>query len=216
MVNEKTLELNISTEFLNHCRKYDQHAFLFGTTLKQESQFGYDSRVLGRLPPFWRIAVFQFKKPYRKRKTRLGEEYTFNINNNTYKDQHILLYLMSGGRSRVALYVFPLYVTLQQIRNSSPYLLRRTLFADVRDIPPWLVDNRSHKVLVYPKLQIGIVKSEEWKIQLFSFEELLKDVSKKKMGIPVSMLLENLKSKEKWKVKLGSKRPRFTFQVFTR
>jgi len=50
----------------------------------------------------------------------------------------------------------------------------------------------------------------------FSFEELLKDVSKKKMGIPVSMLLENLKSKEKWKVKLGSKRPRFTFQVFTR
>lgn len=216
MINEKTLELNISTEFLNLCRKHDPHAFLFGTTLKQERQFGYDSRVLGRLPPFWKIVVFQFKRPYKTRITYLGKEYTFNINNNTYKDQHILLYLMSGGRSRVALYVFPLFITLQQVRNSSPHLLRKTLFADVKDIPPHLVDNRSHKVLIYPKYRMGIVKSERWKISLFSFQELLKEMLEKKIGIPVGVLLENLKSKKEWKVKLGSKRPRFTFQVFTR
>jgi hypothetical protein len=60
-LNEKTLELNISAEFLEICRRYNSKAFMFGTTLQQEGSpgFRYDSRVLGQLPQFWRVAVLQ-------------------------------------------------------------------------------------------------------------------------------------------------------------
>lgn len=62
MLNEKTLELNITYEILEICRNYDKHAFAFGTTLVQESYLGYDSGILGRLPRFWRASVFQYKR----------------------------------------------------------------------------------------------------------------------------------------------------------
>lgn len=63
-LNEKTLELNISAEILEICCHYDPKAFMFGTTLRQEGSpgYGYDPHALGRLPQFWRTAVFQFKR----------------------------------------------------------------------------------------------------------------------------------------------------------
>lgn len=151
MLNEKTLELNISTEFLNICRRYDPQAFMFGTTLRQESYLGYDSRALGQLPQFWRTAVFQYKRVFERRiNTQLGDEYIFQINNNGNRDQHIFLYWMSGGRPRVALYVLPLFVTLNDVRNLAPNLLQQTFFADAADIPPWLIQLSTHPLGLSP------------------------------------------------------------------
>ena len=58
---KKTLELNITHEFLEICQSYDSRVFALEITLIQEHNLGYDSRILGRLPDFWRISVFQYK-----------------------------------------------------------------------------------------------------------------------------------------------------------
>jgi hypothetical protein len=187
---------------------------MFGTTLKQESYLGYDSRALGLLPQFWRMAVFQFKRAIRKRNTHLGEEYTFLINNNGKRDQHILLYLMSRGKPHVSLYVFPVFVTLNDIRKFSPNLLQRTFFVDVADIPPWLVDNRLHQVVVYPHYRMGVLHSERREIKLISFEEMLKSIAERRVGVTIEELRENLKGRELEGAKVRSTRPRFTFQIF--
>ena len=214
MLNEKTLELNISTEFLSICRRYDPYAFLFGTTLRQESYLGYDCKALGRLPLFWRTAVFQFKRALQRRNTHLGEEYTFQINNNRKRDQHLVLYLMSGGRPSVSLYILPMFITLTDVRRFSPNLIQKTFFVDVTDIPPWLVDNRSHRVLAYPHHRVGVILSERKQIKLTPFEEMLKSVAEKRIGIALERLLENLKGRELEGAKFKSKRLRFTFQIF--
>ena len=213
-LNEKTLELNISTEFLNICRRYDPQAFLFGTTLRQESYLGYDSRALGQLPQFWRTAVFQFKRALSKRITHLGDEYAFHINNNGNRDQHIFLYLMSGGRPLTALYVLPLFTTLNDVRNQSPHLLGQTVYADAIDIPPWLVNNSSHTLLVYPRHRLGIVLSNKKEIKILTSEEIIANISEKKIGVAIEELRRNLKTKHIEGAETRSRRPKFTFQIF--
>ena len=216
-LNEKTLELNISAEFLHICRHFDPKAFIFGTTLQQESSpgFGYDSRVLGRLPPFWRAAVFQFKRAVQRiSNTPLGDEYKFFINNNGKSDQHLILYNMCGARHRVAFYVLPLFITLNDVRNAAPNLLQHTLFADVADIPPHFIDRAPHTMLVYPQHLIGIILSERIEIKLIQIEELVKIIGEKKIGMPIEELLENLRMGKIKPWEKPSKRPRFTFQIF--
>jgi hypothetical protein len=216
-LNEKTLELNISAEFLEICRRYNSKAFMFGTTLQQEGSpgFGYDSRVLGQLPQFWRVAVFQFKRAVQRiSNTRLGDEYKFFINNNGKRDQHLILYSMCGARRRVAFYALPLLITLNDVRNAAPNLLQYTLFADAADIPPHLIDMTPHTLLVYPRSLKGIILSERIEIKLIQIEELVKIVEEKKIGISIEELLENLRFS---KIKLwenASKRPKYTFQIF--
>ena len=171
LLNEKTLELNIASEFLNICRRYDPQSFVFGTTLRQEAYLGYDSRVLGRLPPFWRTAIFQFKKVVRW--SHMRNEYVFRINNNRNRDQHAILYMATGGQPRIAFYVLPILTTLDDVRTAAPNLLRKTLFADVADIPPWITNNLPHYLIVYPQWQLGVLRSKEYRIGLLSFEDLL-------------------------------------------
>jgi len=214
LLNEKTLELNISTEFLNICRRYDPRAFIFGTTLRLESYFGYDSRALGQLPQFWRTAVFQFKRALQARISRRGKEYTFQINNNRYRDQHIILHLMSGGRPQVALYVLPLFITLDDVRKHTPNLLRETVFADAADIPPWVVDNSPHTMLVYPRHRQGIILSERREIKILTSEELIRQISEKKIGVTIEELRRNLKVEHIEGAETRSKRPRFTFHIY--
>ena len=102
MPNEKTLELNITHELLEISRHYDKRAFAFGTTLIQERLLGYDSRILGRLPHYWVTSPIQFKRA--KRRKQIGRNqfvYVYDINNNTYNDQHLILYSrLAGGKKK--------------------------------------------------------------------------------------------------------------------
>jgi hypothetical protein len=213
-LNEKTLELNISTEFLNICRQHDPQAFMFGTTLKQESRSGYDSTALGNLPQFWRTAVFQFKRALSKRITALGDEYTFHINNNGNRDQHIFLYLMSGGRPLTALYVLPLFITLNDLRNQAPQLLGQTVYADAAHIPPWIIDNTPHTLLVYPAQGFAIIHSEERRIKVSPFKELTTSIAEKKIGVTIEELRANLKRQRIEGAETKSRRPKFTFHTY--
>jgi hypothetical protein len=186
---------------------------MFGTTLREESYRGYDSRALGNLPQFWRTAVFQFKRALSKRVTRLGDEYTFHINNNGNRDQHIFLWLMSGGKPLTSLYVLPLFITLNDVRSQSPRLLGQTVYADVKDIPPWFVDNSPHTLLVYPSHNFGVVQSERKEIKIFTSKDIITYLSEKKIGVAVEELRGNL-TKPIEGIETRSRRPRFTFQVF--
>ncbi|GBC73270.1 hypothetical protein HRbin04_00667 [archaeon HR04] len=213
-LNEKTLELNISAEILGICRRQDPRAFMFGTTLKQEGKqgYGYDSIVLGRLQQSWRTAAFQFKRALQRKP--FSNVYVFQINNNVRHDQHLILYNMCGGKHLTALYVLPLYITLNDVRSAAPNLLNNTLFADAADIPPQWIDRTPHTLLVYPQRLQGIILSERKEIKLITIEYIAKSIAEKKIGISIEELRKNIKMGKIERWENASKRPRFTFQIF--
>lgn len=219
MVNEKTLELNITHELLQIGRRYDPDAFAFGTTLIEESHVGYDSRILGRFPPYWVASPKQFKRA--KRRQRVGRRqfiYFFDINNNTYNDQHLILYyVLAGGIRNVAYYVLPAIYTQNEFSNSLPHLLNQTFYIDVADIHPNWVDTQKHRVLLYPHHRMALLQSDkERQISVISSEEFIGLIAEKKIGARISTILENMKYPPKTDVILKSKRPRFVFSIFPR
>jgi hypothetical protein len=210
-INEKTLELNIMSEILNICRRHDPRAFILGTTLQQEKRLGYDSRILSRLSPSWKTAMFQFKKA--KYKTYDGG-YTFIINNNRYNDQHLILYSVAGGRKRVAFYVLPTFLTLNEFGTASPNHLRYTFFADVSDISPYRINHQQHTITIYPTSRIGVVRSEEeTRIKLITIEQLEIAVKEKEIAIPIKELLENIGSMKIQELGIKCKKPRILFLI---
>jgi len=197
-VNEKTLELNITHEILRIIHRFDPHAFAFGTTLRQERQGGYDSRVLSSLPGFWRTAVFQYKRPYESEPNQQGDiTYWFHINNNTYSDQHQMLQHLSGGAHNVAFYVFPAFIDLTELRRHTPHLLDRTFVVDAMDIPLGLVGNNPHNVELIPDLLVARVHSDEIPLKVQALENLIAAFQKRTIGLSIESLLANLLKKTK-------------------
>jgi hypothetical protein len=97
MMNEKTLELNISNEILHYYRQYDPKAISLGISPRKEAKVGYDSRILGTLPQNFKMRLYQYKSPLRRKRTRLGNGYLFHLNDSKYKDQHLILWVQTGG-----------------------------------------------------------------------------------------------------------------------
>jgi len=212
-VNEKTLELNITHEILSIVHRFDRHAFAFGTTLRQEQQFGYDSRVLSSLPSTWRSAVFQYKRAYEVWQDSQGNPtYWFEINNNTHNDQHQMLHHFSGGQHNIAFYIFPAFLQLNELRQHATYLLSRTYLADVTDIPPALVGNVPHDIEVFPHLLTARIHSEGISVKLCSFESLIPRLQGREIGLPIESLLAN--AREKPRTKIETTRARVHFMVF--
>lgn len=215
MPNEKTLELNITHEILEICRQYDPLAWTLGTTLFQESYLGYDSRILARYPLPWIASPLQYKRARKRIPVGKGAfQYVFDINNNTYHDQQLILYILAGGRRRVAYYALPAIFTNGEFNNSLPHLLNRTYFVDVAQIHPYAVDFQTHHILVDPQAMAAWLHSEERKIELISAEEFLGLVAKRQIGVSISELLENMRTPQKDKMLPISKRPRFRFNIF--
>jgi len=217
MPNEKTLELNITHELLEISRRYDKRAFAFGTTLVQESHLGYDSRILGRLPHSWVVSPKQFKRAKRRRQVGRNQfVYIFDINNNTYNDQHLILYHhLAGGRRKVAFYALPAIYTPNEFNNSLPHLLNHTFHIDVADINPNWVNRRRHQIHLYPHLGIGILHSEqERRLRAISSEEFIGLIAERQIGVSISTMLENMKRPVRGNLVPESKRPRFLFSIF--
>ena len=217
MLNEKTLELNITHELLDISRRYDRGAFAFGTTLIRESYVGYDSRILGRIPHSWVASPKQFKRA--KRRRHIGRNqfvYIFDINNNTYNDQHLILYYhLAGGRRNVAFYALPAIYTQSEFNNALPHLLNHTFHVDVADILPHWVDSQKHQIYLYPHLRMARIHSKkERKIRVLSSEEFIGLVAEKRIGATISVILENMKRPTRGNFVPKSKRPRFLFSIF--
>ena len=216
MPNEKTLELNITYEILQFCRQSDPHAFSMGTTLIQESNVGFDSRTLARMPPSIMTSPLQYKRA--KKRLRTGPnsyEYVFEINNNTYHDQQLILYhYLAGGRAQVAYYALPALWTNAEFIGSIPQLLNRTFFIDVSQIPPTIVDRRTHRIFLDPQRRTAMLRSEEKRLKVTSADEYRGLVAERKIGLPISQMLENMKKPPKDDFLPRSRRPRFLFNVF--
>ncbi|MBC7131000.1 hypothetical protein H5T51_07280 [Candidatus Bathyarchaeota archaeon] len=110
--------------------------------------------------------------------------------------------------------MLPLFITLNDVRNAAPNLLHRTLFADVADIRPHLIDRTPHTLLVCPQYLMGVIQSERIEIKLIQIKDLVKSIEEKKIGISIGELCENLRTRkiEGWEE--ASKHPRFTLQIF--
>ena len=217
--NEKTLELNVTHEILSICRRYDPHAFSFGTTLTQESNKGYDSKTIAKLPYSWLTSPLQYKRAKARRKAgKSNFEYIFDINNNSWYDQHIILYYhLAGGKKAVAFYALPAIFTNGEFYSSLPNLLAKTFLIDVSDIKPHWVDNQRHSLHLFPHLGITIVRSEdEREVKALSTEDFGKLIAEGKIGIPIYELRENMMKPLKENLTTSSKRPRFLLNIFPR
>jgi len=217
--NEKTLELNITHEILEICRRYDPRAFALGTTLVQESHQGYDSKIIARFSPSWLTSPLQYKKPVNRKSLGTNTfEYIFDINNNTYHDQHLILYHhLAGGKRRVAFYALPAIFTNAEFYSSLPILRTRTFLVDVTEIQPHWVDNQTHRLHLFPHLRMALLHStDEIKIETLSLEEFEKLVARNEIGLPIYAMMENMKMPFAENLKTESKRPRFLFNIFPR
>lgn len=214
MVSEKTLELNIVHELLEFVRSFDDQSFAVGLTLKQEGSLGYDSRILSQLPPSWKTAVLQFKRAQKKKKTPLGDEFWFTINNNNNRDQHLLLYQLCRGQRNVAFYVFPLFMTESELKNSLPELTQATVVLDAADVPPHIIRNRPHSVIVYPAQRFAFVKSEEVRVEIMFLGVLKERMLHREIGLPIKKIRSNMKNMFAFEKNITSRRPLFLFQIF--
>jgi hypothetical protein len=167
MVAEKTLELNITAELLEYYRMFDSKCYFKGLTLREEGIQAYDGALM-RGGSVLGVLFFQYKA------LKKGISY-FWINNNRNRDQHnILLNLALMPRS--VFYVFPLFMTDQDVANRSPNLLQETYFVDVRDIGP--LTPQWHRVEIDTTNLQATVYSEPKKVKLIPgrrMTEILKE-----------------------------------------
>jgi hypothetical protein len=160
-VSEKTLELNLCTQFSEHVQG---RTLWFGLTQRQEAQWGFDasSKLGGQL------IIFQFKAP----KKRISEGvWRFQLQ---YRQLLRLQELHQGhGGERLSIfYGFPLIFSAEAFQEH-PELLPQTWLLDVQALPeippPQRKDrtsnmNGAHAVEVrieeppHPKAYIAIIK----------------------------------------------------------
>lgn len=136
LVNEKTLELNITHEGLNLA------GFgAFGFTQQQESRIGGD--VLFVFPtPF----ILQYKAP---KSGWDGKRARFRINNNEQKNQHQALDAIAKSGICEAYYMFPLIITDNFLTSNFNNLLNFTYYVDSSLLTGnlnWI--NKAHSVFV--------------------------------------------------------------------
>ena len=214
MPNEKTLELNITHEILQICRKYDPLAFTMGTALNRERYWGFDSSTIAKYPGSWMTCPLQYKRAKRRISSSSGFEYVFDINDNKYRDQHLMLYLLTGRNLRGAYYVLPALYTSAEFRSALPHLLSKTFLLDVARIRPFMVDRNKHRLYLRPHLKIAFLRSQGVEeIAVLSMEEFESLISGRRIGIRISELLENMKTLME-NISIESKRPRFLFTIF--
>jgi hypothetical protein len=212
--NEKTLELNITHEILQICRRHDPQAFTLGTTLIQERNTGYDSGTLARMPRTCLTSPLQYKRAKYKFPIATGFRYVFEINNNTYHDQHLILYYhLAGGRRNVAYYALPAVQDTTEFLNWIPRLLSRTFFLDVAQIFPQNVGFQTHQIVLDPQTRTAALRSKETKVEVVSAEEYQGLIAERRIGMTLSELLETMRRPAKGQYSPKSRRPRFLFNM---
>jgi len=170
IISEKSLELNICGNIINVLRKNlnFRKVFLYGYTLRAEHRTGLDVSI--NLPNNKLFLLgLQFKKPIKK----YGNyTYVFPINNNSKRDQHIMLFISSLIFDDIY-YSFPAFIDTVELSNYSPNFLLRTFFIHIKDFPPHTFDRQQHTVIIDIKRGTAVVHSEEYEIsKVYKFEDI--------------------------------------------
>ena len=138
LLNEKSLELNISHELLNLFTS----SYSVGVTLQDETNIGVDSWLKTPYLAFF----FQYKAPYRGVD---GKTAFFRINSNRpHYDQHVTLKHFANFFPNAVFYVFPLAITDNYFRQVAGNLTSVTIFP-VLDTLPTVLPGNPHRMEVF-------------------------------------------------------------------
>jgi hypothetical protein len=150
LVSEKTLELNLTAEFLTSIRAMRGCARVFWIGMKQyqEAKNGIDELIQGL--PNGRHLALQFKSPRASRPN--VDPYRYAIN----EAQNDRLLALAAGRPNAVHYVFPNFNTFARLRQAAPNLASHTVLypvsltnglhhapsgrhlVEVSESPPWV------------------------------------------------------------------------------
>ena len=137
MISEKTVELNLTTEFINWLSHlHNTPYFAVGPTQAQEAQWGFDAGVFGKSTG----ALIQYKRAYVN-----GTIWEWKLNRTKKKDQLYRLQQLEAAGHAV-FYAFPYFHTLKQVQTHRRRLLRHTFWLKPSQIMPVGGPNGHHEV----------------------------------------------------------------------
>ena len=96
-----------------------------------------------------------------------------------------------------------------------PHLLPRTFFVDVAQILPQQVGFQRHRIILDSQNRSAVLRSKETQIEVISAEQYEELIAKKKLGITVAELLENMKRPVKEQYAPKSRQARFLFNMLS-
>lgn len=152
MISEKTVELNLTTELLNWMWKVHRITFCsIAPSQQEEAKLGFDTAIVGKGHAY----LIQYKRAYVK-----GNVWTYHLNRNTNKDQHLKLQQLATLGFPVY-YAFPFFHTPTQVM-----MLRRQLLMYTFWVPPLLINpiggpTGHHDAIFDSSTNRWTVKSEE-------------------------------------------------------
>ncbi len=121
MISEKTVELNLSMELINHINfQNNLSVFAIAPTQRQEAALGYDVEIGDKGDG--NGILIQYKRAIPN-----GDEYLFHINYTTYENQHDVL-LQAETNGLHVFYAFPMFHTIDHIIEHRRRLLTKTVW----------------------------------------------------------------------------------------
>lgn len=172
LVNEKTLELNITHEGMSIAG-----IGVFGFTQQQESKIGADV-----LFPYSKPFILQFKA------AKSGVDGTwakFQVNNNKLRNQHQALDAIAKSGLCDAYYMFPLIVSDTFLASNFGNLLNYTCMVDAKRLTgslKWV--DQAHTVEVRRDCSFTVRSSKEVKGEGFSTIRFFDRITKEREGKP--------------------------------
>lgn len=137
MISEKTVELNLTTEFINWLsHQHNTSYFAVGPTQAQEAQWGFDAGIFGNSTG----ALIQYKRAYVN-----GTTLEWRLNRTKAKDQLQRLQQLEAAGHAV-FFAFPHFHTLSQIQSHRRRLLVQTSWFKPSQIMPAGGPNGHHEV----------------------------------------------------------------------
>jgi len=172
LVNEKTLELNITHEGMSNAG-----IGVFGFTQRQESRIGADV-----LFPFGKPLILQFKAA----KSGLdGSWARFRVNNNKKKNQHRVLDVIARSGLCDAHYAFPLIRSDAFLTSNFGNLMNLTCMIEASRLTGNLNwTNQSHSIVVQRNCSFTVKSSKEVKGEGISAKKFFDRIRKEERRKP--------------------------------
>ena len=172
LVNEKTLELNITHEGMSNAG-----IGVFGFTQQQESRIGADV-----LFPYSQPLILQFKAA---RSGIDGSWARFRVNNNKNKNQHRVLDVIARSGLCDARYAFPLIMSDAFLTSNFGNLMNFTCMIDASRLTGslnWI--NQSHSIVVQQNCSFTVKSSKEVKGEGISAKQFFDRIRKEEERKP--------------------------------
>jgi len=137
VISEKTVELNLTTEFINWL-SHQHHVsyFAVGPTQPQEAKWGFDAGIFGNSTG----ALIQYKRAY-----VTGSTWEWRLNRTKNQDQLYRLQNLEQAGHPV-FFAFPHFCTLVDVKNHRRRLLTKTFWYKPSQINPSGGPNGHHDV----------------------------------------------------------------------